>query len=45
LGAHNLLNASPPFYNSPYGIDFSRYNPVGRQIYFNLIKSFGEGSR
>jgi iron complex outermembrane receptor protein len=45
LGAHNLLNVSPPFYDSPYGIDFSRYNPVGRQIYLNAIKSFGDGSK
>ena len=45
LGAHNVLNVSPPFYDSPFGIDFSRYNPVGRQIYLNAIKTFGDGSR
>jgi outer membrane receptor protein involved in Fe transport len=45
LGAHNLLNVAPPFYDSPFGIDFSRYNPVGRQFYLNAIKSFGGGSK
>ena len=45
FGAHNLFDKKPPFYDSTYGIDFSRYNAVGREIYLNYIVSFGDGAR
>jgi iron complex outermembrane recepter protein len=45
MGAHNLFNVTPPFYDTPYGVDFSRYNPAARQIYANVTKSFGGGAK
>ncbi len=41
LGAQNLLDVDPPFYDTSYGIDFSRYNAQGRRVYVNVTKSFG----
>lgn len=41
LGAHNLFDKKPPFYDTPYGIDFSRYNAAGREVYLHVIFSFG----
>ncbi len=32
LTVDNLLNTSPPFYNSPFGYDANAANPIGREV-------------